>query len=342
MKIDNGFSPEFLEGFVEQCQRMGMDANGTEELFRKHANNTILAQANINEGFNEVIGRYKGRLTKAALVRWLTPDHLSLATECRIKWGSDPLAQQMRAAMNWPEPSWETVPEPIKEAAASLSHMMSQFDYLPMNQKVMLAALLGGGAGSLYRTVHPTADDKMNDRGVINRATRGLASGGALGAGAGAGLSLMSGDLDPTKPHTPMKLASAESGGNMGGGASGGGGGGGSMPGPGAMAGAGSMPSAGASASAPVAPSAGPASGAAPMGASGGRMGVGMNLLRPGSGMLRGMSKMRGMGTPPKVTSQLAPSAPTLNPVTAATNTPSSGGLSATLGRVARMGFHLR
>jgi len=331
MKIDNGFSPEFLEGFVEQCQRMGLDANGTEELFRKHANNTILAQANINDGFNEVIGKYRGRLTKAALVRWLTPDHLSLATECRIKWGSDPLSQQMRAALKWPEPSWETVPEPIKEAASSLSHMMSQFDYLPMNQKVLLAALLGGGAGSLYRTVHPTESDSMHDRGVINRATRGLMSGGALGAGAGAGLSLMSGDLNPSKPHVPMKIASAESGGNMGGGASGGGGGGGSMPG------AGGMDSAGASSAAPVAPSAGPASGAAPPAAFSGLLGS------HSGGMMRGMHKLRGIGTPGKINAALAPVSVTNTPVTAAsTNAPASGGFPAALGRVARMGFHLR
>jgi hypothetical protein len=187
MRVTNTFTPQFIEGFVEQCQQMGMNADQTEHLFRKHANNTIIAQPNIFEGFAAALARYDGAITKSAMTRWLTPDVIALAEECRVKWGSDVLSEQMRKDMGWPEPSWDTVPDDLKKVAHSLSHEMQQFDYLPLNQKVMLAALLGSGIGGLKRTVAPSDEDNMMHRGSLSRFAHGAGRGAAVGAGAGLG-----------------------------------------------------------------------------------------------------------------------------------------------------------
>lgn len=187
MRVANNFSPEFIEGFVERCRQMGMNADQTEDQFRKHANNTIIAQPNIFEGFAETLAKYEGTLSKAAMTRWLTPDVIALAEECRVKWGSDALSQQMRQDMQWPEPSWETVPDELRKVAHSLSHTMQEFDYLPLNQKVMLAALLGSGVGGLSRTLAPSDEDAAMHRGVGSRFMHGAGHGAAVGAGAGLG-----------------------------------------------------------------------------------------------------------------------------------------------------------
>jgi hypothetical protein len=187
MRVTNTFSPQFIEGFVKQCQQMGLNADQTEDLFRKHANNTIMAQPNIFDGFSRTLGKYTGPMSKSAMTRWLTPDIIALAEECRVKWGSDALSQQMRQDMQWPEPSWETVPEELQKVAHSLSHSLAEFDYLPLNQKVMLAALLGSGIGGLKRTVAPSDEDAMMHRGALSRFTHGAGHGAAVGAGAGLG-----------------------------------------------------------------------------------------------------------------------------------------------------------
>ena len=190
MQVENRFSPEFQEGFVEQCQRMGLDCDQTEDLFRKHANNCFIGSPNIYEGFCETVRDYKGPLTKSSTVRWMTPDMISLATECRLKYGSDALSQQMRACLQIPEPSWDTVPEDLRKTASSLSNIVDQFDYLPLNQKVMLASLAGAGVGGLSRTIAPSETDQMQGRGALSRALRGSLRGGAIGAGAGMGAAL--------------------------------------------------------------------------------------------------------------------------------------------------------
>ena len=97
------------------------------------------------------------------------------------------MSHATRVEMGAPEPSWDTVPLPVKEAAAALSQQYNQFDHMPMNQKVLLAALIGGGMGGAARLFSPTQDDRAQGRGAFNRVTRGALRGGAAGAGAGVG-----------------------------------------------------------------------------------------------------------------------------------------------------------
>lgn len=187
MKVASAISPQFIEGFVTKCIEMGMDADATETLFRKHANNAVIARPDIYDGFREVIANYDGPLAKSAMARYFTPDTIALAEEVRLNFGDDPLSCQMREEMGLPEPSWDGVPEHIKLAASNLSHLIDQFDYMPLNQKILLAMLAGGGMGAGARAFAPTEEDATLGRSSFNRVTRGALRGAATGAGAAAG-----------------------------------------------------------------------------------------------------------------------------------------------------------
>ncbi len=223
MRVANSFSASFLEGFVKECQAMGLSCDETEDLFRKHSNNTLIAQPNIYEGFGNYIGRYDGPLPKSAMARYLTPDVIALAEECRIKWGNDILSRQMRDKLGWPEPSWDTVPDHIKAASADLSNSLESFDHLPLNQKVLLASLLGGSFGGAARSLAPTNEDQMMDRSLVNRATRGVGrgaltgAGAAIGAGAGSELTDALGGPSQHGEPSPLKLPAMLLGGTLGG-----------------------------------------------------------------------------------------------------------------------------
>ena len=187
MQVASTISPSFIEGFVGQCVQMGLNADETEELFRKHANNSFIARPNVHEGFRRVLNAYDGDIPKSAMVRWVSPDMLSLVTDVRMHYGDDPIAQQFREAADLPEPSWDTVPESVKAAAANVSNVLDQFDYLPLNQKILLAILAGGGLGGLSRGLRPTDEDEALGRGPFNRVTRGALRGAGTGAGVAAG-----------------------------------------------------------------------------------------------------------------------------------------------------------
>jgi hypothetical protein len=185
--VEASVTPKFIEGFVEECMRMGLGADATEDLFQKHAYNSLLTRPTFHEGFRQALATYKGPLTKSAMAKWLTPEVIAMAEEARLYYGDDALSHETRVAMGAPEPSWDTVPLPIKEAAAALSQQYNRFDHMPMNQKVLIAALLGGGMGGASRLFSPTQDDQAHGRGAFNRLTRGALRGGAAGAGAGVG-----------------------------------------------------------------------------------------------------------------------------------------------------------
>lgn len=187
MQIASTISPHFIEGFVEQCVNLGLDEAQTEELFRKHANNQIISRPAVYAGFRAVAGSYEGPVSKSAMVRWMTPDMISLAEDVRLHYGDDPMSCQVRETLGLPEPSWDTVPEAVKSAATSLSNVLDEFDYLPLNQKILLAILAGGGLGGMARGLRPTAEDEAMGRGPFNRVTRGALRGAGTGAGAAAG-----------------------------------------------------------------------------------------------------------------------------------------------------------
>ena len=185
MKVASSISPDFIEGFVERCSDLGFNLDQTEELFRKHCNNALFTRPDIYEGFREKIASHNGN--KATLAKCLTPDMISLAEDVRLHYGEDPMSMQLRAELNIPEPSWDTVPDNIKQAASQLSRVMDEFDYLPLNQKILLSMIIGGGVGGLGRAAMPSAEDEAYGRGPINRGLRGAARGAGIGAGGALG-----------------------------------------------------------------------------------------------------------------------------------------------------------
>lgn len=193
---DETFPADYVDGFVKQCMDMDLNEAETEALFRVHANNAIMADPAINSGFREIIGSFK-RLKKSAMLRYLTPEMLALSMDCQIRYGNDLLSQETRAEAGLPEPSWDTVPDHVKAAALVISEMekrssmqpgpLEQFDSLPLQQKVLLASLFGGVLGGAGRAAAPKVEDQANQRGVLNRFSRGALRGAMTGAGAAAG-----------------------------------------------------------------------------------------------------------------------------------------------------------
>lgn len=208
-------SAHFVEGFVEHCLSMGLNLSETEELFAKHAHNAVIARPSVYSGFRDVIAEYSGPITKSAVARWMGPDMLALAEEARIHYGDDPLSRATRNELGLPDPSWDTVPDNVKEAAAGLSQIIDEFDYLPLNQKVLLASLFGGGLGGTVRALNPTDDDEALGRSTFNRVARGTLRGAGTGAGAAAGMAAgsdVAGRFDPG-----MRLPGMVMGGTLGG-----------------------------------------------------------------------------------------------------------------------------
>jgi hypothetical protein len=200
MKVASTISPDFIEGFVESCSDMGFNLDQTQELFRKHCNNALFARPDIYEGFREKIASFDGAVSKSALARYLTPDMISLAEDIRLHYGDDPMSVQLRGELGLPEPSWDNVPGPIKSAASRISQVIDEFDYLPLNQKILLAMMLGGGVGGVGRAMMPSNEDVASGRGAMNRGLRGAFRGAALGAGGAAGMATgsdIAGRFDP-------------------------------------------------------------------------------------------------------------------------------------------------
>lgn len=194
---EDTFPADYIDGFAKQCQDLRLDDQETEALFRVHANNAILNDPDIKAGFQAGITGFTG-LKKSAMLHYLTPEVLALSVDCQIKYGSDALSEDVRRAAGLPEPSWDTVPAHIKASAVILSEMekssatlgpgpLEQFDALPLQQKILLASLFGATLGGAGRAMSPKMEDQVNQRGAVNRFTRGALRGAFTGAGAAAG-----------------------------------------------------------------------------------------------------------------------------------------------------------
>jgi hypothetical protein len=180
-------TPDFVEGFVKTCMDNGLGVDATDQLFRQHALNAFIATPGIYNGFSTKLAAYDGTMSRAKMAKYMTPEVLAKVAEYRVRFGDDALSEQLRFELNLPEPSWDNVEPELRKVASALNNSMSYYAQLPMNQKVLIAALAGGGISGLSRLVHPSVDDQLMDRGRVNRTVRGIARGGALGTGAAVG-----------------------------------------------------------------------------------------------------------------------------------------------------------
>lgn len=180
-------SLQFIEGFVKSCSEQGLSLMQTESALRQHAMNYFLSTPDVYKGFHEKVASYSGELTKSQIAPYLSPEALAISAECQIKYASDPLSESIRFELGLPEPSWDTVPEPIKKIASSMNNSLAYYAQLPMNQKILIASLAGAGVGGLGRLIHPSNSDQMTGRGKLDRIVHGAMRGAATGAGVGAG-----------------------------------------------------------------------------------------------------------------------------------------------------------
>jgi hypothetical protein len=185
--MSENLSPAFMEGFVKSCLDNGLSMPQTEALLKQHSFNYLLSTPNIYDGFRAKIASYDGPITKSKMAKYLAPAVLAVAAECRIKYASDALSIKLRKETGLPDPSWETVDPELQKIATSLSNSLSNYAGMPMNQKILLAALVGSGVGGLSRLVRPSVEDQIAGRGAGSRLARGAGRGAVTGAGAGAG-----------------------------------------------------------------------------------------------------------------------------------------------------------
>jgi hypothetical protein len=207
-------TPAFVEGFVKRCMDLGFTQEQTEDHWLKHAYGNILARPNVYEGFRSRMQKASAVMTKAAQARWTHPDVLATLMENRIQYADTPMMQNLREELGLPEPSWDTVPASVKQAAANLSATVNQFDALPLNQKILLAMLIGGGVGGISRSVSPTGEDDALGRSRLNRVVRGGLRGAGIGAGTAAGVAAGSDVAGRFSPD--LKLTGMAAGGALG------------------------------------------------------------------------------------------------------------------------------
>ncbi len=195
MKIASPFSQRQIEGFVKAAMDMGLNEDETEHLFRVQCNNTLISDPAVRRGFERGLREGLGEVKQASLLPLLSPEVISLALECQIKFGSTATAIWMRRQMGITPEDDQKIQQEGQKIASTLrtqeprmAGLLNLFDAMPLNQKILLASLLGGAANGTYRAMRPTNQDMWADRGVFSRVARGATRGAATGAGAAAGM----------------------------------------------------------------------------------------------------------------------------------------------------------
>lgn len=213
MQLKVEFSKSFLEGFIVKCASHGLTDDEMVNTFQVHANNAILSRPEIFQGFSARIKKASART--AQMARVLTPEMLSLAVDCRIKYGSDLLSRELRKEAGMPEPDEAELPEAYVKLASVMETVLRDFDTMPLNQKILLAMIAGGAAGGLKRFASPSNEDLGHDRGGVDRTARGILGGAGIGAGVAAGASAGSSLAGPISPD--MRIPAMAMGGTLGG-----------------------------------------------------------------------------------------------------------------------------
>lgn len=212
-----------MEGFIARCTEMGLDDEKTETVFQKYANNRLLITPNIYRAFQAGLNDPDCPLTKAALSKYLGPDVLSELVNCRVKYATGAFPEMMRAQLGLPEPEEGVVEDQHYKIASHLAAsaggmaggLIHTFSAMPLQQKMLVSALLGGGLGAAKRMIMPSTEDQMNQRGMFSRAARGAVHGAGVGAGAGLGAAAVGAAGRNMGPgmSTAMTLGGAAAGG---------------------------------------------------------------------------------------------------------------------------------
>jgi len=201
---------------------LGLPEEAACEHFAKFANCQLLTDGDIGQAFAQTLKAKSATVSTRHLTRTLNPDVLAAAVSLRVWHGDDPLSDAMRKAAGAPDPDaqteWDKRDPRIVKIATTLSGMSGQFNQMPLNQKLLIAMMLGGLGGGAYRAAQPSDEDQVAGRGVTNRFVRGAGRGAAVGAGAAAGTTLGSGLSDSIHASPDFRMLAAALGG-IGGGA---------------------------------------------------------------------------------------------------------------------------
>lgn len=201
---------------------LGLPEEAACEHFAKFANCQLLTDGEIGEAFGATLQAKSATVSTRHLTRVLNPDVLGAAVSLRVWHGDDPLSESLRKAAGAPEPDaqaeWDKRDPQLSKIATTLSGMGNQFNQMPLNQKLLVAMMLGGLGGGAYRAAQPSDEDQAMGRGVANRTIRGAGRGAAVGAGAAAGSTLGAGLSDSVHASPDFRLLAAALGG-LGGGA---------------------------------------------------------------------------------------------------------------------------
>lgn len=174
--------PTTFKAFVEHCVDLGLTEEQTKEAAWLQGRNETLQDPEVSRGFAGVLADYHGPLTKAALARYMNPNVIACALECRVRLGEDASAVAFRKEAGFLDKA-----DPKQYVHPGL---LDQFNRLTTPQKALVTALLGGGAGGAYRYFNPDDDDLRAGRGEMSRTVRGVGQGAVAGLGGLAGMEL--------------------------------------------------------------------------------------------------------------------------------------------------------
>lgn len=140
MQVESNFSPSFLDGFVKRCQDMGLDEGETESMFQIHTAHDFIGREAVGKGFQKRIR--ESELPRTKLAKYLTPGLVALAAHNTMRFGEGAFPSDLRKSAAVEEPTWECVPDSIKEAVAHLSIRHPGFDTLPIGTQVLTTLFL--------------------------------------------------------------------------------------------------------------------------------------------------------------------------------------------------------
>ena len=173
--------PIILQAFVRHCVSRGLTEEQTKEAVWLQGRNETLQDPEVAAGFGRVLADYHGGLTKAAIARYMTPNVIACALECRLRLGQDAASTAFRKEAGFMDHPPQQYIHPS---------LLDHFNQLSTPQKALVSALAGGGANGAYRYFHPDDDDLRSGRGEVERGLRGAGQGAVMGVGALAGAEL--------------------------------------------------------------------------------------------------------------------------------------------------------
>lgn len=202
---DQPFSPDFIEGFVKRCAAKGMGERETADHFKVYAWNAICMDPDIQRGFRERIKT--ANIRPSIMTKMLTPERIAMAAEMTLMHSKTAAATWTRNYLDQHGLLMKTAMTQRPPQGPGVADLFRTFQAIPLEDRLIVAAILGAGGGGLARGLRPSQDDQVENRGVFGRVMRGAGRGASTMTGAAAGASAGAGIGDAFSPEVRLPLS---------------------------------------------------------------------------------------------------------------------------------------